>query len=507
MNERNHRRIDPRAIPQIDALLLRAERSPVAELAGSSRTRLASEIRALVAEVRAEWLRGSGPPQDFFTREDSDGYVRVLARRVAFAARRRHEGVINATGILLHTGLGRAPLSATARDAAEGAGGYAVVEVDPTTGERDFREERCASLLVETTGAEAATVVNNNAAATMLVLAALGAGREAIVSRGELVEIGGGFRMPDVMAASGCILREVGATNRTHTRDFAAAIGESTGLLLKVHTSNFRIVGFTASPPVAELAQLARDAGVPFVYDLGSGLLRGVDVQPLAGEPTVQAAVGSGADVVCFSGDKLLCGPQAGILVGRKALIARVRAHPLFRAMRPGKLELAALEATLLAWRDAGSRESDLPDLPLYEQLALTREELERRAERLRAALPPAVAARAEIVATRGFLGSGSAPAREFAGVALGFALDSVGGDAVAMRLRAGRPRVYTRFEDERLLVELRTVPASELDVLAAALVAAFRAEPLEAEDGTATPGTPVATRATRKTTAKGGKR
>lgn len=455
-----------RAIPQIDALLSRVLADPRARAVPPAMLR--DSVRGIVAAVREAWRRSAGPPSRYFEGRTflDDAFARVHA-----ALRRRHEAVINATGILLHTGLGRAPLSDAAIDAAAGAGRYAIVEVDPESGERDFREARCAALLRGLTGAEEATVVNNNAAATLLVLSALGGGRAGIASRGELVEIGGGFRMPDVMAASGCRLIEVGTTNRTYARDYERAITDEVALLLKIHTSNFRILGFTHAPTIEELAKLGAARGIPVVHDLGSGLLRPIPVAPLHDEPTVRHAVASGADVVCFSGDKLLCGPQAGIIVGKKRCLDVIRAHPLFRAVRPGKLDLAALEATLLAYV---IEPDGIPDLPLYRQLALPIAELTRRAEVVRDAFARVDGVDATIGASVGFLGSGSAPAREIESVAV--AVRVAGGNAadLAARLRAGAPRIYTRVANDAVLFDLRTVFPEQLTSVSEA-AAAFR--------------------------------
>ena len=457
-----------RKIPKIDVLI---ERTGSAEdLGGLPRGLLVEAVRSLVARFRDD-LRESSPAEDperFFAEKPFNERVRaVIARRL----RRRHLPVINATGILLHTGLGRAPLSDQAIAAVSDAARYAVVEIDPDSGRRDHREVRVAELLAELTGAEAATVVNNNAAATMLALAALAPGREVLVSRGELVEIGGGFRMPDVMTAAGCRLREVGTTNRTYVRDYERAFSERTGLLLKVHTSNFRLVGFTSSPREEELAELARRLGIPYVYDLGSGLLRPVDLEPLSAEPAVSDAVEAGADVVTFSGDKLLCGPQAGLLVGKEAAIAAVRGHPMFRAMRPDKLQLAALEATLLAY----VRQPDgPPDLPLFLLLSRTQKDLWDLAKHLADGLAKIDGVATEILDTVGYLGSGSAPARPVKSVSLAIRHASLRPDLLADTLRRGEPIVFARVDEGAVLLDMRTVFPDEMEPLFDALVLAL---------------------------------
>jgi L-seryl-tRNA(Ser) seleniumtransferase len=288
------------------------------------------------------------------------------------------------------------------------------------------------------------------------------------------VEIGGGFRMPDVMRASGCRLVEVGTTNRTYLRDYEQALSPATGLILKVHTSNYRVVGFTHAPAEDELAELASRHGLPYVYDLGSGLLRPTDLPPLTDEPSVQEAVAAGADVVTFSGDKLLCGPQAGLLVGRARYIEQIRAHPLFRAVRPDKLQLAALEATLLAYREAPDCR---PDLPLYTALARSSEELQAVAGHLRSGLSRLPGVQVEIRETAGFLGSGSAPARPVPGLSVLVRSKESRPDQLADRLRRGEPIVFARVEDDALLLDLRTVFADELEPLFDALVTALTAD------------------------------
>lgn len=448
-----------RRIPPIDALV---DRFGHGELEAVPRPLLVESVRAVVAALRTRLTDPAGREEveGFFT---SGRFEREVTARLEAMLGRRHRSVINATGILLHTGLGRAPLAEEAIDAAADAARYAVVEVDPDTGERDLREVRIARLLCDLTGAEAATVVNNNAAAVLVCLRALAAGRRVIVSRGELVEIGGGFRMPAVMEESGCSLVEVGSTNRTYVADYDRAIDDRTGMLLKVHTSNFRVVGFTHEPSVAELAQLARARAVPFVYDLGSGLLRDVAVAPLEQEPTVASALAGGADLVTFSGDKLIGGPQAGMIVGRRDLIDRLRGSALFRAVRPGKLDLAALEATLLAWRRS---QTAPPDLPLYRALARSIDELREQALTFAAQLCSIAGVRAEVVETAGFLGSGSAPVRHFRGMAVAVEWADASADELLGRLRRQRPPIFARIDEGRVLLELRAVFDDQMPLL-----------------------------------------
>ncbi|HXG02180.1 MAG TPA: L-seryl-tRNA(Sec) selenium transferase, partial [Candidatus Binatia bacterium] len=393
-----------------------------------------------------------------------------LARAGRFSLR----PVINATGVVLHTNLGRAPLSAPALERlARVAEGYANLELDLTTKERGSRYAHVEERLRRLTGAEDALVVNNNAAAVLLALETLAHGREVIVSRGELIEIGGEFRIPDIMRRSGAVLREVGTTNRTHLRDYAEAIGPQTALLLKVHTSNYRVVGFTAEVSSRELVTLGRDRGLPVMEDLGSGSLVDLRAFGFPYEPTVQDVVGAGVDLVTFSGDKLLGGPQAGLVVGRRDLVGRLKKNPLNRALRIDKLTVAALEATLDAY-EAGRARTDIPTLRLLtEPLASVR----RRARGVLARLDPAVRGRlrAQVVEERAQVGGGALPTVEVPTAAV--SLGSTGQEArdLDAALRRGRPPVVGRIADDRLLLDCRTVLPSQVAALAAAVNAAAR--------------------------------
>jgi L-seryl-tRNA(Ser) seleniumtransferase len=404
----------------------------------------------------------------------------AVARRAEALARPSLRRVINATGVVLHTNLGRAPLPEAAVSAvAAVARGYSNLEYDLEQGERGSRHVHAAALLRRLTGAADALVVNNNAAAVLLVLAAVAAGREVVVSRGELVEIGGSFRIPDVMAQSGARLREVGTTNRTHAADYRAAIGPETAALLKAHPSNYRVVGFTAEVGLAELAAIARDAGLPLLYDLGSGTL--LDLRPfgLAGEPTVAEALAQGADIVTFSGDKLLGGPQAGVICGRADLVARCRRHPLARAVRPDKLTLAALEATLRLYLDPERARTEVPVLAM---LARTPQELAEAAAELAARLARACGATAavEVAADASRAGGGSLPLAELPTHVVRLrptpAAAVADAAALAARLRAGTPPVVARIQDDALLLDPRTLRPGEADELAAAVAAALAA-------------------------------
>jgi L-seryl-tRNA(Ser) seleniumtransferase len=371
--------------------------------------------------------------------------------------------VINATGVVLHTGLGRAPLSDAAIGAvADAAAGYCNLELDLTTGERGTRHAHVADLLRELTGAEAAVVVNNNAAAAVLALAALAGDREVVVSRGELVEIGGAFRVPEILALSRCQLVEVGTTNKTRAGDYATALSPRTALLLKVHRSNFELRGFTEEVAASELAALARAHGLLSMFDLGSGCLLPAAEQRALGLPpavSVAEAVAAGLDVVCFSGDKLLGGPQAGIIVGGAAALARIGRHPLMRALRPDKLTLAALEATLRHYRDGAWRQ-----VPTLAAIAAPRAALEARAGRLLALLP---AGAGEQLAGASAIGGGAMPGAEQPTV-----LVALHGPAetLAARLRAAPVPVIARIVDGRVVLDVRTIADDELALVAAAV-------------------------------------
>jgi L-seryl-tRNA(Ser) seleniumtransferase len=414
--------------------------------------------RAALDALRDRVLRGAldGEAVDQLL---GSGAVRrdVLARGEALQAL-HHQRVINATGVVLHTGLGRAPLADAAVAALVQAARYAVVEVDPASGERNQREVAVAALLRELLGVEGALVVNNNAAAVNLVLRALAEGREVVASRGEQVEIGGGFRMPDVMRQAGCHLVEVGATNRTRAADYAQAIGERTAMLLKIHPSNFRMLGFVGAATLAELVDVARrHQGVVVAEDLGSGLLWRPPIAGLEDEPRVHDSVAAGADLVLFSGDKLLGGPQCGILVGDESLVRRCRQHPLYRAFRCDKLTLAALEATLRIYRDGEPLEA----IPTLRALSAPADELQGRATDLHRHL---AIAGAEVVATESFAGSGANPARPLPS----FAVALPGGESSCARLRGGPgPAVFARIDRDRTLLDLRSLVGEDLEQLA----------------------------------------
>jgi L-seryl-tRNA(Ser) seleniumtransferase len=414
----------------------------VDELARGLDDPLAVEAARSVLERARERIRAGSDPGDLEAR---------LRDELAAARAPRLRRVINATGVIIHTNLGRAPLPAKALERVqEVARGYSNLEYDISAGARGSRQDHVAESLRRLTGADAALVVNNNAAAVMLALAALAEGREVLVSRGELIEIGDGFRIPDVLVRSGARLREVGTTNRTRAADYAEAIGPETAVVLRVHQSNFRVVGFTERPTLPELAQVAQSHKVPLVDDLGSGAL--VDV---GDEPTARASIAAGADLVCFSGDKLLGGPQAGIVVGRTDLVERLRRHPLQRALRADKLTLAALETTL---RLALESPDEIPVLHMLREPA---ESVRTRAQRL------ARLVGGDVEETVARAGGGSLPLAELPSFACAIE------ENLATPLRLGDPPVVGIVRDGRLLLDCRTLTAAEIDEAAAAVAAA----------------------------------
>jgi L-seryl-tRNA(Ser) seleniumtransferase len=439
----------------VGALLERA--SVRALLDSAPRALVVDAVRATVAQARES---ATAPPDDA-------AWAAAIADRLAELSRPSLRRVINATGIVLHTNLGRAPLADVALDAiAAIAGGYSNLELDLAHGVRGSRYTHCAALLCELTGAEDALVVNNCAAALVLALNTIADGREAILSRGELVEIGGSFRVHDIIGKSGARLHEVGATNRTHLADYDRAIGTETAVLLKVHRSNFALHGFTAEATVRELAPLALRHALPIVHDLGSGLLVPLDSIGLRGEPTAREALDAGATVVVMSGDKLLGGPQAGLIVGDARWLDAMRHNPLARSYRVDKLTLAALEATLALYRDPARALREIPTLAL---LAATAAALHERADTLRLALEREGIA-CDTVDSVGSVGAGAFPDAALPGAAVALEGDA---EAWAARLRTGTPAVVGRVHDGRMHLDLRAVLDRELPALASAVVAA----------------------------------
>jgi L-seryl-tRNA(Ser) seleniumtransferase len=440
-----------RAIPSVEAVLSDAR---LGALAGEfSRPAVTELVRSELDAARSAVRAGEAAPE-----------MAVIVERVTGRARsdwmswpRR---VINATGVVLHTNLGRAPLSEAAIDAAGlAAGGYSDLEFDLATGKRGSRNSHISKLIAQATGAEAGMAVNNNASAVLLALSALAAGKEAIVSRGEAVEIGGGFRVPEVMAQSGAKLVEVGTTNRTYARDYDAAVTGNTALILKVHPSNFLVTGFTHTAELEELVEVGRKHGVPVLNDLGSGSLLDTRKYGMEHEPMAQESVSAGAGLTMFSGDKLLGGPQAGIIAGEPALVERVSKHPLARAVRIDKMTLAALSATLLSYLK-GAAESEIP---IWRMISASESDLAARAEAWRAAV-----AAGEVKSARSAVGGGSLPGQTLATSVL--AINAPGGpDAFAAALRKASPPVIARIQDDEALLDPRTVlPEEDAHVIAA---------------------------------------
>jgi L-seryl-tRNA(Ser) seleniumtransferase len=436
-----------RDLPSVERLL---QMAPAAQLmAVFGRPLTLQAIHELLDAAREEIRAGAPTPE---------------ASQLLERARRELEAwllptlgpVINATGVILHTNLGRAPLSRAARQAMAAASGYCALEYDLARGARGKRDQHAEAMLRRLTGAEAALVVNNNAAAVLLALAALARSREVVISRSQLVEIGGGFRVPEVMKQSGARLVEVGTTNRTHLDDYEAALTDRTALILLAHHSNFKIVGYTTEPSLDELVALGRRRGIAVAYDLGSGAMLDTAAYGLGHEPTVQESLRAGGSVVCFSGDKLLGGPQAGILVGERAAIDRMRRHPLARALRPDKLCLAALAATLTHYL----KDEAPSEVPVWQMLAASPDSLRQRAEGWASRLGAG-----EVAGGQSTVGGGSLPEETMPTWLLTFRVPRP--NALAARLRSSSPPVIGRVEDDRLALDPRTVlPEQEAALL-----------------------------------------
>jgi len=462
-----------RALPSTDSLLRTEAARLLRKKVGTER--LTTLARAVIEELRADIQAEAQNPKT--TGDHSrEALLAEALRRLERACENdaapglRH--VINASGVILHTNLGRAPLSEAARRAvAYEAARYCTLEYDLATGARGRRGARVEHLLAELTGAESALVVNNCAAATLLTLTVLAQGGETIVSRGELVEIGGDFRVPDVMAGSGTRLVEVGTTNRTRLSDYQRAITEHTRLIMRVHTSNYRVIGFTATPTLAELADLAHSAGLPLYEDAGSGAL--FDLRPfgLEGEPVIRESVASGVGIVTFSGDKLLGASQAGLIVGRRQLIEPLRRAPLYRALRADKLALAALEATLDAHRRGASTE----EVPALRMIAQAYAEIERRARAFVSRLQERLRShtlRCEIMEGRSAIGGGAAPVTHPRTALIALVHEGLSADALEQALRLSTPPVITRIAEGKVLLDLRTVAEDEEAQLLDAMIA-----------------------------------
>ncbi|HEV7797747.1 MAG TPA: L-seryl-tRNA(Sec) selenium transferase [Pyrinomonadaceae bacterium] len=456
-----------RAIPSVDQLL-RTE--AVAQFRNSiGMSRLTTIAREVTDEMRKRIQ------SEVFTEAETEHSrdelldeavqrIKSICERDSLSVLRR---VINATGVILHTNLGRAPLSEAARNAvAHEAAGYCTLEYDPSVGSRGKRGGRVEELLTQLTGADAALVVNNCASAALLILTVLAGRGETIVSRGELVEIGGDFRVPDVMSNSGTLMVEVGSTNRTRLGDYKRALNENTRLIMRVHPSNYRIVGFTDAPQLSELASFAHQSGLPLYEDAGSGVLTDLSAYGLSDEPVISESIRSGADVVSFSGDKLLGAAQAGLIVGRRSIIDQFRKHSLYRALRADKLCLAALEATLDAHRRGA-----IEEIPTLRMLALSPSELEKRAQDFTAKLGTNSNAIATIIAGQSAVGGGSGPNVHPPTTLIALKHEQLTADQIEQRLRLSSPPVITRIADNLVLLDLRTVnPDEEAELLEAVI-------------------------------------
>lgn len=447
-----------RKLPSVDELLKQPEMAAL--IAREGHENVADAVRAVLARLRKEI--SSGQLDARAVALACDGMPEAIERELRQALAPSLRSVINATGVVLHTNLGRAPLATSTMERATSIGsGYSNLEFDLTTGERGKRDSHADRLFARLfaqqvgTGSEQVStiVVNNNAAAVLLTLNALAEGGEVVVSRGELVEIGGAFRVPEVMAKAGAILREVGTTNRTRISDYERAITDKTRVLLRVHRSNFQIVGFTEDPSLAELVALGRKRSIPVVEDLGSGALVEMGSLGLTGEPGVSESLGAGVDVVTYSGDKLLGGPQAGLISGKKELIARLRSNPLFRALRVDKLTYAALEATLLAYvrGDHGS-------IPSLRMMMLSAEEIGERAAKIAQELAKLSGYRAAVVAGESVVGGGAAPGANLPTKLLAVTREGWSASELAARLRADDPPIIARVEEDKVVLDLRTV-------------------------------------------------
>jgi len=450
-----------RQIPKVDELMKQAQLQQLCETVPVQK--VTEAVRQILDDLRSAILNGS---------IDELPDVEELCSQVVTAANKKAEyslkKVINATGIILHTNLGRACISDRAASAArEVAQSYSTLEYNLQAGRRGTRYSHVEELLCKLTGAESALVVNNNAAAVLLILSDMAQGGQVITSRGELVEIGGSFRVPDIMEACGAELKEVGTTNKTHLWDYDRAITEKTRALMKVHTSNYRIVGFSETPTLPELVELGHSRGLPVIEDLGSGCL--VDLQQFGiyGEPTVQDSVRAGVDVVSFSGDKLLGGPQAGIIVGKKAIVDKLKKHPLTRAMRVDKMTLAALEATLRSY-DAGL----MNEIPTIAMLSATPALLRGKADALCALMTKAGIA-AEVVSTEGQVGGGSVPTQMLPSFAVAVQPAGVNLDQLETNLRLGSPAIIGRINHDRFLLDVRTLRESDYDAIVKAVAEA----------------------------------
>ncbi|MFZ2654855.1 MAG: L-seryl-tRNA(Sec) selenium transferase [Victivallales bacterium] len=444
-----------KSLPQLGVLLEKPEITAVKVKFGTGMTKLF--LREAISEARDKILKGKldTPPSD-------KHLIGETVKKLSSASSPEGRKAINATGILLHTGLGRAPFCDEAIAQMQVFSGYSILQTDIGSGKRSIREEKIEKMLMELTGCEAATVVNNNAAATMLILNTLSEYKETIVSRGQLIEIGGEFRMPDVMQKSRAILREVGTTNRTHLKDYEAAINDNTGAVIHVHTSNYRVRGFTGTPKVCELRKLLnKHPGVPLIDDLGSGALVSLSQFGLPDEPLVTDSLAAGADVVCFSGDKLICGPQSGIICGKREIVDRIRRNPYARMFRICKMTVAALEATLIHFVNGTYKEK----LPLYRMLSEDMTSLEKRAGKLAAKLSKNKKIKASVEDDSAYIGSGAIPDEGIPSKVVKVR-GNFSPDEMAGKLRGGMPSIFCRINDDSLVFDMRSLMPDDFGAL-----------------------------------------
>ena len=450
-----------RRLPQVDRLL---QREDVCELSARySRALVLSECRSLFDGFRARALIGELQPEEVV----EDQVVETLTTRLEQRDQPFYRRVINATGIVLHTGLGRAPIPPDVANALVETLRHPVrVEIDLESGERGGRDEGAAILLRQLTGAEDATIVNNNAGATLLLLSALAKDKEVLVSHGELVEIGGSFRIPDIMEQGGARLRAVGTTNRTRAKDYDQACTPESGMILKVHTSNYRVVGFTEETKIEELCQIGEKHQVPVVHDIGSGCMVDLAARGKMGESYVRESIAHGCDLVCFSGDKLLGGPQAGIIVGSHELIEKCRKHPLYRALRPGRMTYIALEETLRIY--LRGEEQAIERIPSLNRVLTPPEQLDGRLEQLITGISQIPGVDASALSHDGFAGSGSLPARPIESRAARVTISNCSAQELARNLRTGEPSVLPTVQNDAVFLDVRTISDDEVDLITA---------------------------------------
>ena len=451
-----------RSIPSVGKVLDAPELAEYLE--GSGRELFKSQLTRYLEELRNSVRSGE------IVNFDSTELLARVQQAVDYISDPASRRVMNATGIILHTGLGRAPLPAETVAAVSGAAGYTPVQSDPVSGKRSLRELRVESLLQNLTGAEAVTVVNNNAAATMLILNTLAAGREVVVSRGQLVEIGGAFRMPDVMRMSGAIMHEIGTTNRTHLRDYREAYSEEVAVMLHVHTSNYRIRGFGGTPTIAEIIALSRELGTFAVDDLGSGALIPLDRWGVASEPLIKDSIAAGVDLCCFSGDKLIGGPQSGIICGKAERVAEIRKNPFARMFRVDKLTLAGLEATLGLWVNG-----EYDRIPLYQMLDTPKAELQTLAEDVASGISSMISGEVQVQESEAYIGSGSLPDSGVKSWAVGMRLSGMNPDQGAVNLR--KNGVFARISGGIIWLDMLTLSQEDPEELVRRVIAALSAK------------------------------